>query len=308
MGCCCMPNCRGNYDGGPKVRLFSFPKDDRRIKWKRAICREDVDIDTLRDPKVCELHFKAEYLRTTTTYTDSNGKSIEVPMSLTRLTEDAQPTMFPNSPAYLSDCAPVRKEPDAKRKHREADQLQKGIQMLLVSHEDEDRKNRVASFEQLMSQLSQLKLSDYWIVSSTEAAVMFLQIQSNTLPPEDERSVVVSDELHISAYWKKMKLHIAGVPIPEKLEDIRSLQTILESVEHFNAPDVCEKEEKLKACIYIIFSILDDLSNRDLLPEEKLEAFEFLKEQLRLLLKKRGAMRYFSDLLLSDRAFIKVHP
>lgn len=52
MGRCCVPNCRGNYDGGPKVRLFSFPKDDRRIKWKRAIRREDVDIDTLRDPKV----------------------------------------------------------------------------------------------------------------------------------------------------------------------------------------------------------------------------------------------------------------
>ncbi|XP_075737454.1 uncharacterized protein LOC142777036 [Rhipicephalus microplus] len=78
MGRCCVPNCRGNYDGGPKVRLFSFPKDDRRIKWKRAIRREDVDIDTLRDSKVCELHFKAEYLRTTTTYTDSNGKTIEV--------------------------------------------------------------------------------------------------------------------------------------------------------------------------------------------------------------------------------------
>lgn len=82
-------------------------------------------------------------------------------MSLTRLTEDAVPTMFPNSPAYLSDCAPVRKEPDAKWKHREADQLQKGIQMSLVSHEEEERKNRVASFEQLVSQLSQLKLSDY---------------------------------------------------------------------------------------------------------------------------------------------------
>ncbi|KAH8031524.1 hypothetical protein HPB51_018093 [Rhipicephalus microplus] len=176
MGRCCVPNCRGNYDGGPKVRLFSFSKDDRRIKWKRAIHREDVDIDTLRDPKVCELHFKAEYLRTTTTYTDSNGKTIEVPMSLTRLTEDAVPTMFPNSPAYLSDCAPVRKEPDAKRKHREADQLLTGIQMSLASHEEEERKNRVASFEQLVSQLSQLKLSDYWIVSSTEVAVMFLHI------------------------------------------------------------------------------------------------------------------------------------
>ncbi|XP_049269985.1 uncharacterized protein LOC125757833 [Rhipicephalus sanguineus] len=237
MGRCCVPNCRGNYDGVPKVRLFSFPKDHRRIKWKRAIRREDVDIDTLRHPKVCELHFKAAYLRTTTSYTYSNRRTIEVPMSLTRLTEDAVPTMFPNSCAYLSDCAPVREEPDSKRKRREADQLQKVIQMSLSSHEEDERKNRVASFEQLVSQLSELKLSDYWIVSSTEAAIMFLHIQSNTLPPEVERSVVVSDALRISAYWKKMKMFIDDVPIPEKLEDIRCLQTILESVEHFNAPD-----------------------------------------------------------------------
>ncbi|XP_049269282.1 uncharacterized protein LOC125757644 [Rhipicephalus sanguineus] len=308
MGRCCVPNCRGNYDGGPKVRLFSFPKDHRRVKWKRAIRREDVDIDTQRDPKVCELHFKAEYLRTTTTYTDSNGRTIEVPMSLTRLTEDAVPTMFPNSPAYLSDCAPVREEPDSKRKRREADQLQKVIQMSLSSHEEDERKNRVASFEQLVSQLSELKLSDYWIVSSTEAAIMFLHIQSNTLPPEVERSVVVSDTLHISAYWKKMKLCIADVAIPEKLEDIRSLQAILESVEHFNAPDVIEKEEKLKACFHIIFSLLDNLSNGDLLPEEKLEALEFLKEQLRLLLKEQGAVRYSSDLLILASIFHTISP
>lgn len=61
------------------------------------------------------------------------------------------------------------------------------------SHEGEERKYKVASFEQLVSQLSELKLSDYLIVSSTEAAFMFLHIQSNTIPPDVERAVVVSD-------------------------------------------------------------------------------------------------------------------
>ncbi|KAH7967063.1 hypothetical protein HPB49_022130 [Dermacentor silvarum] len=52
MGRCCVPNCRGNYDNGPKVPMFSFPKDDRREKWERAVRRDDIDIRFLRDPKV----------------------------------------------------------------------------------------------------------------------------------------------------------------------------------------------------------------------------------------------------------------
>ena len=25
---CCVPNCKGNYRNGPKVQVFSFPKND----------------------------------------------------------------------------------------------------------------------------------------------------------------------------------------------------------------------------------------------------------------------------------------
>lgn len=39
---CCVPNCRGNYDNGPRVSVFSFPKDeDLRRKWTRAIHRKN---------------------------------------------------------------------------------------------------------------------------------------------------------------------------------------------------------------------------------------------------------------------------
>lgn len=56
MGRCCVPMCRGNYDGGPKVRLFSFPRDPKqRDDWKRAVRRDDVDVTQLKDPKVSEI-------------------------------------------------------------------------------------------------------------------------------------------------------------------------------------------------------------------------------------------------------------
>ncbi|KAG0435759.1 hypothetical protein HPB47_018331 [Ixodes persulcatus] len=54
MGRCCVPNSRGNYDNGPKVRLFSFPRDvKRRAEWQRAVRRRDVDVGLLKDPKTC---------------------------------------------------------------------------------------------------------------------------------------------------------------------------------------------------------------------------------------------------------------
>ncbi|KAG0417108.1 hypothetical protein HPB47_005883, partial [Ixodes persulcatus] len=41
-----------NYKG-PKVRLFSFPRDvKRRTEWQRAVRRRDVDVGLLKDPKV----------------------------------------------------------------------------------------------------------------------------------------------------------------------------------------------------------------------------------------------------------------
>ena len=39
---CCVPECKGNYKSGPRVAVFSFPKDeDLRQKWIHAIKRKD---------------------------------------------------------------------------------------------------------------------------------------------------------------------------------------------------------------------------------------------------------------------------
>lgn len=41
-GHCCVPECRGNYDGEKTVRVFTFPSDPtRNAQWIRAIPRED---------------------------------------------------------------------------------------------------------------------------------------------------------------------------------------------------------------------------------------------------------------------------
>lgn len=151
---------------------------------------------------MCELHFKLEYLRTTTSYTDHNGRTIEVAMGLTTLSQDAVPTVLPNSPSYLSDCEPVREEPESKRKCLEDKQLQEAIQLPVESHEDEDSQNRVSSFEQLVSLLPGFPVSDFWIVKKLENAILFLHVDDKSGHPEVERSVTVSSDIKVLAFWK----------------------------------------------------------------------------------------------------------
>ncbi|KAH8032195.1 hypothetical protein HPB51_023830 [Rhipicephalus microplus] len=148
MGRCCVPNCRGNYDNGPKVRLFSFPRDaKRRAEWQRAVRRSDVRL--LKDPKVCERHFKSEHLRTTSTYTDCDGRTIEAPMKLTRLTPDAFPAIFSDCPSYISDSRTSREEPELKRKRTENELLQKAIHESQAAFEKEEKQYKVCNLEDL---------------------------------------------------------------------------------------------------------------------------------------------------------------
>lgn len=98
-----------------------------------------------------------DHLRTTSKYTDSDGRTIEVQMKLTRLTPDAVPTIFPDCPRYLSEARQSREEPDAKRKRKEDGQLQKAIQESALAHEREEQENKIHSLQDVTSRLHRLR-------------------------------------------------------------------------------------------------------------------------------------------------------
>ncbi|XP_077492240.1 uncharacterized protein LOC144103382 [Amblyomma americanum] len=258
--------------------------------------------------QVCELHFKAEYLRTTTTYTDPRtGRTVEAPMGATRLTLDAVPTIFPNAPAYLSECAPVRQQPVAKRKRREASHLEEAIRQSISSHEEQERQNKLQSYEDFVSRLQSLDLSTYLTSVKAEHAVLFVHIEGED-PPDVERSVIVSKNMEVTAFWRKVKVPVKDLLIPCILDDLRCLQTTLDSMRSFKAPDVCDKDEKVKASFSLLFSLLDSLRCDDLLPQEKTEALGFIKEQLDLLHKKDHSARYSAELLIFSSILYTVSP
>lgn len=218
-------------------------------------------------------------------------------MGATRLTPDAVPTIFPNSPAYLSDRAPVREEPEEKRKRHEASHLEEAIRQSISLHEEEDRQNKLQSYEDLLSRLQRVDLSSYWTAVQAAHAVLFLHVEGED-PPDIERSVVVSRNMEVTAFWRKAKLPGKNLLIPSRLDDLRCLQTALDSVRRFKGPDVCDKDEKVKASFNLLFSLLDSLMSDDLLPQEKIETLGFIKEQLELLQKNDHSVRYSAELLI----------
>ncbi|XP_077517009.1 uncharacterized protein LOC144127903 isoform X2 [Amblyomma americanum] len=127
MGRCCVPGCRGNYQNGPKVRVYCFPRDEvRRKAWLRAIPRKDFT--PTEHSRVCELHFHAGDFITTLSHQDElTGKIIEVKRDRLQLKIDAAPSVFPNCPKYLSSTPGRSESPETKKARRENAALQEAM-------------------------------------------------------------------------------------------------------------------------------------------------------------------------------------
>lgn len=91
--------------------------------------------------QVCERHFKPEHLRVISMYTDGDGRTVEVPMKLIRITSDAVPAIFPDCPSYLSSTKQSREEPDVKRRRSESAQLNTAIQQSTAAYEKNQTTN-----------------------------------------------------------------------------------------------------------------------------------------------------------------------
>ncbi|KAH7933526.1 hypothetical protein HPB49_013378 [Dermacentor silvarum] len=102
--------------------------------------------------KVCERHFRASDIRTSSSYVDSKtGKVVESKLKIARLSPDAVPCVFPNCTAYLSAPATAtsREAPDEKRMRLEAASLREAVAASFQTHEEEESGNNIDTFQAL---------------------------------------------------------------------------------------------------------------------------------------------------------------
>lgn len=114
---CFAPGCSTGYmsarKAGIKKSVFTVPNHDDRLKaWQRAVPRGDKLLD--RTSVLCELHFEQRFIVRDYTHI-VNGEEVKIPRGRPCLTEDAIPTIFPNTPCYLSKKLPQKRQSRTSR-------------------------------------------------------------------------------------------------------------------------------------------------------------------------------------------------
>ncbi|KAH7970412.1 hypothetical protein HPB49_006715 [Dermacentor silvarum] len=128
------------------------------------------------------------------------GKGIEAPLKLRRLKPFAIPSVFPNCPAYLSrQKTSARESPDEKRSRLRTEAIQEAIQLSVRSHEAEDKKNVITSFNNLLTAEGGLSITDFWTKVVTQRQILFLSF-SDQDSPVVRCTVTVSSDLSSAVY------------------------------------------------------------------------------------------------------------
>ncbi|XP_049774363.1 uncharacterized protein LOC126162092 [Schistocerca cancellata] len=274
---CCMPNCRGNYDNGPKVSVFYFPSDENlRRKWLSAVHRQDWTPS--KHSVICELHFnKDDILSSTSMYDPKTGILLTAPLDRRRLRKDAIPSKLPGCPSYLSSHqTAVREDPEIRRGRLENRALQIAIQESVDTHAKMIDAISFDSLEQMKTKLSECEKHSDWVVINKSDSVRLVLLKHNPYP-RIFCHVVISSGLLLSVFNNDIEVKCIGnMKFPMKVNNIQVVSDVLKNIYLlYNSSE---------APVDNILSLIDQLLQNLL---EKLPGNEtkitFLKEQISFL-------------------------
>jgi hypothetical protein len=184
---CCVSHYTGNYDAASdrphdKPIFFAFQQtlmwlsETSGIRAFRVIQKSKKN--KKRPPVVCEKHFSTEFIVREDKVTGPDGTVLSVLRKRPKLIENAYPTIFPNTPSYLSS------EPPRKRK-TPVDRRQE------MSRRDEQQFNdwmtsdRIENFDEMSDKIYNfLKrcLESKWIIKHFKDCVFIGLTYSDDLP------------------------------------------------------------------------------------------------------------------------------
>ncbi|KAG0715201.1 THAP domain-containing protein 1 [Chionoecetes opilio] len=117
---CCVAYCNGKYRKGPRVSVFSFPRDKVLAgQWLRSIKRNNFTPTA----KVCERHFTEDDLGRRPRQTDAQtGISLTAPLKETVLHPEAVPSILAQLPYILSTPQTLKTQHLTEEKIKECKQ------------------------------------------------------------------------------------------------------------------------------------------------------------------------------------------
>lgn len=201
---CCVPGCRGNYSktketSEERVSVFKFPTDVAlRNKWIRAIPRANLEVSN--NTVVCEKHFSQQFISRVLTATRDDGTVLTVPRKYPKLSDDAYPSLFPNTPAYLSEEPPIKRiNPDSRRE-----------EMMLrdeQNFQDWMSSDNVLNFTNLSNRCSKF-LKDYseWITHEEKNTKISLCKIDFSEAPVVTVGIIIDQSLNVTVFNNGIKL------------------------------------------------------------------------------------------------------
>ncbi len=169
---CAVPNCKSVSEAGNGITWHYFPKDQKILQeWIRNIPQSDW-VPT-KWSQICSLHFTPDCFTMESQDTNKYRKKAEVQKQ--RIRKGSVPTLFPDSPSYLSKTTPLHRSDNCSSEKR----WERAIK-------DQDAAN--ASF---------LKADD---IATFED--LYIKLQKETLPDETY-TIQRKDDILISGFEKQ---------------------------------------------------------------------------------------------------------
>ncbi|XP_049805645.1 uncharacterized protein LOC126248581 [Schistocerca nitens] len=291
---CCVPNCRGNYDGGPKVTVFKFPEDEAtRKKWLSRIRRHNFTPSS--SSRVCHVHFhKDDVIWETQIVDERTGQLLRAPLLKPRLRPHAVPSLLPNCPSYLSKEESRREGPEEKKQRLENEQLAAALQYSLASQKDYENTFSFSSLEELMLRTKEVDLPNEWsVIEKHSDFVCFLKIIRNPAPLITH-SVVIDSNLNVSLFKKDVQIKTLGKrSFPVIVTNIHEIVSVLQE---FSDTDCGHSETSIDSIVEIVKDSLGVL--KDSLQESEKEMVDFIYEQVSLINVKKFNHRFSSTFMI----------
>lgn len=302
---CCAPGCKGNYDNGPKVQMFSFPVDDElRKQWISAIPRKDFNPS--KHTRICILHFSEADLITTITEQDSrSGTVVTINLNKPRLRPTAIPCKFPNCPKYFSKSSFIRETRDEKLLRADQNNLATAIEQSKHEYLQYENSIRFANIDEFAKK--PLTLPPGWFKIIETDKVTFFRLINNPGPTITYAFSLDSNLLiETFLFGHKISLAVNDNKTPFNTNSLNEVRDVLEVL---NGMDINKNidEHKQKLILKHVSEILNNFASET--SDESIQCkFPFLSEQITLQATCKERYRYSANTMILSSLLYTISP
>lgn len=263
---CSVFGCRSNYDTETeRTSTFSLPKDENlRKTWLRNI---PTDFSKLKNPTICIKHFDESCIIRIDRVTTMKGELIEYHRKIPKLTENAMPTIFPNTPSYCSKTIPkVKRLADVEDEH-----LNQAIRESIVSNKQHMERDSISGTSDILSFLNARQIHcSKWTIIEDETKILICLLGINNGTPCVTSFITVNADLSFNVQMNNV-YPINTLNTTKKLNSLHILDSIMSQIE--NGELVPTVRDKVDCAV----QLLESLPNYD-----ENEHLKFIVGQLNL--------------------------